>query len=158
MKYYVLSDHLSNPEKFAEMLSFIKINFIIDSGGGNMHHARVIADIVNSEKDRFVLTGISLYSAAFYLFKIAQCKKKLAFGCIGMFHYPYIRMEITSNDRPYYNQDVTHRLNDKETYKKHIREFVSEFMNEKELRQLEQDDVFFTYKRLKKIFPEAEVV
>lgn len=164
MKLFLLTKQLGESEHFETLIKFLNetsddITFILDCGGGGMHHAHVLVDYINKEPERFTLIGSFIYSAAFTVMYDAKCKKKITRGAIGMFHYPYTKMEIAENDKSVYTQDVALRKNFKEGIKKNTYEWCKLFMTKKELIELEKtNEVFFTTKRLQAIFPGIEII
>lgn len=162
MKHFLIQKHLSDDEKFEELIKFIDntdgtIRLIIDSGGGAMHYAGIIVNIINENPEKFELYGCYLYSAAFYIFYLAKCKKKLYHSALGMFHLPYQKFETTSNGKQYYEQDQAHTKNNVEFCNEFNIEFCKKFMTEEELVRLQEpNDVFFTFLRLNQMFPGIE--
>jgi hypothetical protein len=164
MKYFLIKDHLSS-DKFHKILDFANdhtgetITWIISCGGGEMALASVFIDLVNSDKENHVIIGSYLYSAAFFIFYNAQCKKKLVSGTVGMFHYPYQKMETTENGKHYYDQDRAMTKNNEEFGRMNTYQWCVQFMTEEELTRFEiPEDVFFTFPRMQQIFPDVETI
>lgn len=161
MKYFQIEGIINN-ELLNKFIYFInqyeteKKTLILDSVGGKQHISRFLLNIINQNKDKFTLVLLGGYSAAFYIFYFAKCKKLLVKNAMGMIHYPYNKdISIDDRGKPVFSEDeYTLKNNDKSQS-----DFVKEFMNASELRKFKQGkDVYFTFKRLKEIFNNAEVI
>jgi len=163
MKYYTV-EGVINEESFEKFLGFMNgleddsdATIILNSGGGKSNLASVILDIINHNKDRVTLISCGIYSAAFYIFYNAKCKKKMTTESVGMIHRSVSEMRLASNCNPVYFEDINTIKNWKES--ESDLEFVSQFMSSKELKVFKKgDDVYFTFKRMKEIFTDVEII
>lgn len=161
MKHFLLHDQLG--DGFQTVLDVLDstepVTIILACGGGDMAYAEVVLNIINTNPDNFTLISAGSYSAAFYIFMNARCKKKIAKGTLGMFHFPYIKMELMTNGKVYYDQDRAHIKNNKDFMFSYYTSWCNSFMNKEEIEQLHKgDDVFFTHMRMLELFPDAEVI
>lgn len=126
--------------------------------GGMKIVEHYILSIINSRSDKVTVIAQEVYSAAFTLFMEASCKNVLTYGAKGMNHLGKSEMYIMSNGKPEYAEDRCILKNFKERQQEEYLK-VAKYMNKKELKKFQKgDDVYFTFKRMKEIFPDAEVI
>ena len=129
---------------------------VINSGGGKSTLATMILSIINSNLDKITLISAGCYSAAFYIFFFSKCKRKIIYGSLGMHHREYLKgMYINEKGNPKYQDDICQIQN-----LKSVRDnFLSKLMTKKEKSIYNNDDdVYFTFKRMKELFPKLEIV
>jgi len=161
MKYYQLNG-IIDEQLVTSFMEFCNNNLqddctiVINSGGGKSTLAAVVLDMINSNADKITLISAGAYSAALYVFFFAKCKKKIIYGSIGMYHSQYLKdVYINEKGNPKYEDDICQVENLKSTTNR----FLSKFMTKKEKSLYNNHkDVYFTFKRMKKIFPDAEIV
>ena len=129
---------------------------VINSCGGKSTLATVILDIINSNSEKITLISAGVYSAAFYIFFFAECKRKIIYGSLGMHQKEYLKnVYINEKGKPKYNDDVCQI----ENLKIIKGNFLSKIMTKKErLSYKNDDDVYFTFNRMKEIFPDVEII
>lgn len=129
----------------------------IFSGGGFTAAGKTIINALNSRQGMVTLICHEAYSVAYEIFYRTKCKKILAETCKGMYHLSSAKMWITANMMASTEEDRVIVKDWKETRSQYI--FAKEFMNKKEFKKFKKgDDVYFTFKRMKEIFPDAEVI
>jgi hypothetical protein len=161
MKYFQL-EGIINEELLNNFFHFLNTNpdecytIVINSVGGKSTLSYFLLDVINQQQEKFTLVNTGAYSAAFFIFYFARCKKKLVHGSLGMYHKEYLRdISISSDKQTRYNEDTCQYKNLNCIDEK----FVQDFMNKKELGLFNRsEDVFFTFERMKQIFPNAEIV
>jgi hypothetical protein len=163
MKYFNI-DGVLNEEMQRKFSDFANENkdeewtITIYSTGGLKIVARFILSVINSRFERVTLISQESYSAAFTLFREAKCKKQIANLGKGMYHLGRVSMDIMANGKPVYFEDVS-LLNNFREDTKNERKWVKKFMTKKEARKFKKgEDVYFTFKRMKEIFPDAEII
>jgi ATP-dependent protease ClpP protease subunit len=162
MKYFHLDGRIVE-ELLNRFLGFMnetpseEITIIINSVGGKECVSKLILNIINENKERCTLISLGVYSAAFYIFYNAECKRKMTYGSPAMWHLSSADMRMMSNKKPSYTEDET-QLKNWVDDKIEI-EFAEKFMTPKELRDFKKGiDVYFTFKRIKEIFPDVEII
>jgi len=76
------------------------LDFYLCSGGGEFPTMLTMLDILQSNKEKITLIGHSeLASAAFSLFFLAECPKRLILGTIGMMHLAVTPIMVTEKGR-----------------------------------------------------------
>lgn len=161
MKYFHL-EGIINEDLLNKFIDFWNENqseectIIINSGGGKSSLTFFILDVINKNHDKITLVSCGCFSAAFYLFYKARCKKILTYGTTGMYHLPYIKdVNLNIHNDPVYTSDKC----DIKNMKSSDESFIKEFMKKKEIKAFNRgDDVYFTFKRLRKIFPDIKVI
>jgi ATP-dependent protease ClpP protease subunit len=163
MKYFHLSGEI-NEKSLDDFLQFINENeirelvIVLNSVGGKKNLTHVLLDIINLNYNSITLISCGCYSASFLLFYKAKCKKKMTEGCVGMMHYSSTNINTMSNGQPTYSEDENIIKNWKERVKDEV-EFVEKFMTPLELKKYKKgNDVYFTFKRMKEIFPDVEII
>ncbi len=129
---------------------------VINSGGGKSTLATMILSIINSNSDKITFISAGCYSAAFYIFFFAKCKRKIIHGSLGMHHREYLKGNyINDKGKPKYNDDICQIEN-----LKSVRDnFLKKVMTKKEkVIYNNDDDVYFTFKRMTEIFPTVEII
>lgn len=162
MKYFHFDSKIEE-KSLDSFLHFIneneqgELSIILNSIGGKKNLTYVILDIINANADRITLISCGCYSASFFLFYKAKCKRKMTYGNVGMMHYASSDMNMMSNGKPSYSEDENVIQNWKEDGEE--LKFVEQFMTPKELKKYKKgNDVYFTFKRMKEIFPDVEII
>jgi len=133
-----------------------KCTIVINSGGGMGCTSTMILNIINSNRKRFTLVSAGVYSAAFCIFYHAKCEKKIIYGSVGMHHKEYLKnIIIGMKGKVIYSDDK----NSIKNIKLIDDSFSHEFLTKKELKTYNKSyDVYFTFKRMTEIFPNAEII
>lgn len=161
MKYFQL-EGIINEELLTKFMDFCNnylhedCTVVINSSGGKNNLATVILDIINSNTSKFTLVSAGCYSAAFYIFYSAKCKRKIIKGSIGMYHKSFAKdINVDSDSKPVYYEDKCLIDN----FKDIDNSFILNLLTPKEKKLFQKnDDVYFTFKRMTEIFPDVEVV
>jgi hypothetical protein len=162
MKYFNLSGTIDD-SILTRFLDFYnqnnqdEITIVIDSGGGRVACSNVILSIVNDNPAKFTLLNIGSFSSAFCIFYYAKCKKLLSKGSIGMIHMAMVKDVIVDERGKYpYPSD---ECNVKNAIAMSDKRWCRKFMTEKEFSDYKKGkDVYFTFKRMKEIFPAAKTI
>lgn len=161
MKYFHLNG-IIDEELFDKFIQFVNENeneewtIVLNSGGGKSNLSQVILDVVNRKK-HVTLVSTGIYSASFVIFYFAKCEKKMTVGSIGMIHLRSNNIRMQSHGKPEYAEDICIMSNWKASSE--IDSFVEEFMTKSELKEYRKgNDVYFNFKRMKEIFPDAEII
>lgn len=162
MKYFHFNGSINEGllDKFLEFINdnqSDELTIILNSIGGKRNLSLVMLDVININSERITLISCGVYSAAFFMFYNSNCKRKMTYGNVGMMHYASCELNIMSNGNPAYSEDVNTIKNWKEDI--NDLKFVEQFMNPKEIKSYKKgNDVYFTFKRMKEIFPDVEII
>lgn len=134
-----------------------KINIILHSNGGASDLTRILVNLINSNPENFVLTSVKIYSAAFFLFYSAKCEKQIVKNTIGCYHKAYItNIDLDVSKEPVWAE---HKCLVKNLDTRDISPIPLDFMTRQEINKFKKGkDVFFTFNRMKEIFPDAEII
>lgn len=156
LKGEITTSLLDNFINFYNTIEDQHYNIILDSIGGAFTIAVLIVKMINEKADKLTLISLGAYSSALYILYKSKCKKVLVEGSVGAYHRPmHSNITLTITGEAKYHEDVNHIKN----FKSFNIDFVKEFMTKKELKKLnDNQDVFFTFKRMCKIFPDAEII
>lgn len=133
------------------------ITVIIKTIGGDLKNSELIIEMINQNKNN-TLHIISAFSAGMLIAVKCKCKKQLSKYSMGMWHYGKWDIEIGDKGKPYYKQDacITKEF---PRHKKNADLFAKEIMTTKEFKKFKKDDdVYFGFKRMKQIFPDAKII
>ena len=113
-------------------------------------------DIINTHAEKITLISAGIYSAAFYIFFFAKCRRKIIYGSIGMHHREYLKdIYINEKGKPKYQEDICQI----ENLKCVRNNFLEKAMTKKEkFLYNNDDDVYFTFNRMKELFPNVEII
>lgn len=161
MKYFQLEGRIDE-SLVTRFMEFCNSNIseectiVINSAGGKNILAIMILDIINSHSEKMTLISAGVYSAAFYIFFYAKCKRKIIYGSLGMHHKGYLKdVYINESGKPKYQEDICQI----ENLKSIKGNYLEKFMTKKEkLLYNNDDDVYFTFNRMKEIFPTIEII
>lgn len=163
MKYFHIDSKIDK-ELFNKFLDFCNANgedewtIIIYTVGGWICMGKTILRIINLRKENVTLVLHEAYSSGFYIFYEAKCKKVMCSNGKGMFHKPSAEMLISVDSKPIYAEDKTIVKNWTQS-KKEDNKWVKKFLTKKEFKDYKKGyDIYFTTKRMKKIFPEVEII
>lgn len=161
MKYFQL-EGIINEGLVTSFMDFCNNNIteectiVINSAGGKSTLATVILDIINSHSEKITLISAGVYSAAFYIFFYAKCKKKIIYGSLGMHHKCYLKdVFINEKGKPKYQEDICQIENLKSTKSNYLENFMTD---EEKVLFDNDDDVYFTFNRMKELFPTVEII
>lgn len=152
-------------EKFLELLIDIlestdgPIEIFFWSNGGYVITAKCMIYLLNQHKERVTLIGhTELCSSAFDVFYGFKGKRKLVTGTMGMYHYGYKQITMSHNRKPVYSHDEAYMEN-VDYGRVPAQNTAKKIMTKAELKKFEDNhDIFFTFERMKQIFPDAEVI
>lgn len=161
MKFFQLAGQI-NTDLLDSFIEFINENedqkktVILRSDGGYDLVAKALTYVINSNKENCFLIANCVLSAAFSIFYKAECKKAIIMSSMGMIHRSYNKIEFNSDGKPTYKEGEVMLKNWKEN---NGFEDDYPFMTKQEKNFFEKgDDVYFTFNRMKEIFPEAEII
>lgn len=160
MKYFHLNG-IINEELFDKFITFYNettedYKVVINSRGGKSALADIIRNMIEESPVKVTLISAGCFSSAFELFYKCSGDKIICEGTTGMYHMPYIKdVSLGINNRPSWEEDICNVSNfDISTV-----DFIKEFITTKELKKFHKnEDVFFTFKRMKEIFPDAKIL
>lgn len=125
--------------------------------GGATAAGKTIIKIINGRPDKVTLICHEAYSSGFDIFYNSKCNKILTDTSKGMVHLSSVEMLMQANGKPCYSEDrciIENWGNSKSLLK-----MVKKFLTKKELKWLKRgEDVYLSFKRMKEIFPNAEVI
>lgn len=159
MKYFTIMkithDHFNEFVKFTNDHPDENWGIVLDSVGGQSALMKIIVEIINSRPDKVKIYCNNAYSAAFEILWNVKCDIYFSDFTKGCVHLPKAEMFIMSNNKPAYYEDECivkgwkENGDDVSHYKK--------FLTKKEWKKIKKgDDIFFTYKRMRKIFPNSK--
>lgn len=161
MKFFQLHGQI-NMELLDNLIEFMNENedhektIIISSDGGYELTGKAITYLINCYKESCLLIANSVLSAAFNIFYQSDCKKAIMQSSMGMTHKCYNKIELNTDGKPAYTEGEAVLKNWKENYR---RQDEYPFMTKQEKQSFNKgDDVYFTFNRMKEIFPEAEII
>jgi hypothetical protein len=163
MKYFIFSGCISD-ETVKPLLDFIGENegplrVSLNSGGGCASLAWFLSAALNENKDRLTLTAnCGIYSAAFEIFHRFQGPKELTFGCRGAYHLSRQEITMLSTGEPLSGEAETQLTGTALDAERELN-FAADFMTGAEFDKMKRgEDVFFNFKRMREIFPQAKVI
>lgn len=155
MHNYVLKD--INDETFISLCEFLqrkgKKRIVIDSWGGTTWYWTLMIEAINKAKD-VVVAWTDMSSMAFRIFHAVNKPKMLVDGARGMAHVAAIEWLTVKHNKMMW-VDQTAFIDSM----CQMRQPDCSFMTEDELTRYNKwEDVYFTFNRLKEIFPDAEII
>ncbi len=155
MHNYILKD--INDESFATLSEFLhrkgKKRIVIDSWWGTNYYGILITEAINNCKD-VVVVWADMSSMAFRIFCEIKRPRMLVDGARGMAHVAAIEWLTVKHNKMMWH-DQTAFIDSM----CQMRQPDCSFMTEDELTRYEKgEDVYFTFNRLKEIFPDAEII
>lgn len=142
-----LNDAESDPNKKHN------IEILLNSNGGEPAHGNIILYMINERKERVTLIAYGqIYSAAFELYILAQCDKKILPYTTAMYHRATQEITITSGNKPQTTAEKAslQALIANEAVTKKVCGLTK--MSEQEKADIFNDkDVYFSYERLLEI-------
>ena len=163
MKYFYLNGSMKQ-ELFDKFINFCnqypddKWGIVIDSGGGGESFCHAMLHIIDDHKD-CVLISMGCYSSAFELFYLSKCEKLITTNSMGMFHLGRDNYDIDLNGKPSWTADEAIVKRRKETSYPMALDFAKQFMTTLEFSKFKQGkDIYFTFKRMQEIFPDATII
>lgn len=156
MKYHTITD--IDKDGFHELCKFLELEWekeiIINSSGGEAHYANMMLREMKRHSN-ISIVWFCLYSSAFILFNYAVCKKYLIDGAVWMIHKASIDWMVINQDWEINAEDSKNSIESL----KQMQQLDFKFFTVKEKRSYDSwCDVYFEFNRLKKIFPNAEVI
>lgn len=156
MKYFTLED--INKDSFEAVIVFLEKEWektiYVNSPWWTVTHCTLLLREINSRND-VTLIAYNISSSAFDLFYGFNGKKYLMDWCRWLIHQMYLE-NISVNSRwkiVYSNQKCAIKSLKQRNTRKY------EFLTKKEKKQYDKwRDINLSYKRLKKIFPNAEIL
>lgn len=163
MKYFFFQDDIEK-ESVEKLVNFIndfdeEILLGLHSDGGQSGLSRYLLDVLNINKERITLFAFEFIgSAAFNIFYDFQGRKKMSFGCIGVYHHASKPISVSGKNNVTYFAGRAEQKTMVELWDNTI-ERGKNFLNDKEMKSLKKnEDVPFSFSRMKEIFPDAEIV
>jgi len=163
MKYFHIDSKIDK-ELLNKFLDFCNSNgedewtIIIYTVGGWVCMGKTILRIINLRKDKVTLILHEAYSSGFYIFYEAKCKKVMCSNGKGMIHIASAEMSVDADCNPRYSEDACIIKNWKQS-KKEDDNWAKSFLTNKEFKKYKKGvEVYFTSKRMKQIFPDAEII
>ena len=161
--YYLLDDRI-NGDTAKPLIEFIRehpgdLMIGIDSIGGSAHVAKFLTAILNENSDRITLAAVcGVYSSAFEMFYRFRGKRIMTDGCRGMYHYGAIGCNISENGKPFRGEDKCVKKN--VVIEGEFTESIAkDVMNKKEFRRFKNNgDIYFSFNRMREIFPDAMII
>lgn len=162
MKYFPMTERIDK-EMLQKFISFYNENFsepcsiILNTVGGHTIESEVIIHMINKMPD-VTLVIQYVYSAGLEIAMNVKCKKILSKVARGMWHLGRVEMSINLKNKPYWTEDecIVRNL---PIEKKSAFALAKKIMTAKEYAAFKKDqDVYFDFKRMKQIFPDAEVM
>jgi ATP-dependent protease ClpP protease subunit len=153
---------IENVRAFAEWIGHRpegNILFGLSSGGGILSAGTYLLRILNDNQERITLQILGgAYSTAFLVAYNYQGPVSLVFNeSKGMFHYGLQSLNIDERGQVVYKEDRV-CLENLKLQRQHSERFVEKFMTPVEQRKFKKgEDVFFNYKRMSEIFPNASI-
>lgn len=162
MKYFHIDSKIDK-ELLNKFFDFCNLNgeedwsIVLYTVGGWTVMAKNILHVINKRHERVTLICNEAYSAGFDILYNAKCKKVLCENAKGMVHMSAAEMYMQSNGRPSYSEDECIVKNWKQSKKDYL--FVRKFLTKNEIKKFKKGkDIYFTFKRMKEIFPDAEII
>lgn len=162
MKYFFLKK--INQKTLKSFYEFVNeysgpTTIYMDTNGGCTLVTRAILDIINRSPLTFTLMAANVFSSGFDLFYRAKCDKILLGGAKGMYHQGYQSANINDKGDIIEPEDICSYEIGKQFHYPESMKMCTEFMTAEELKLFESGgDVFFTFNRLREIFPNVKVV
>jgi ATP-dependent protease ClpP protease subunit len=126
--------------------------------GGQSTMADNILYAINKRPEKVTLICQEAYSGGFHIFYHAKCKKCISKSSKGMTHVSSMEMRMNSMQKPVYTEDECVIKNWQQS-KKNEMQFAKNLLTKKEFKKYKKgDEVYFTFKRMKEIFPDAEII
>lgn len=162
MKYFALIEGV-NPETLDKFIRFYNDNhevpctIVINSRGGSGYIAETVVHMIGQMNDCTLIIHAA-YSAAFEIAVEAKCKKILSKFSRGMMHLARLTVDMGVDGNPYYDEDTNHFKNFG-VEKKLGDRLAKKIMTKEELIKFKKrEEVWFDFKRMKEIFPSAEIL
>lgn len=138
-------------------LLILQIAIQMNHGGGSFLATEAITRIVNLHKETEIIVQAA-FSAGFLFLIETKCKKVLSRTCRGMWHYGKWNIEYNDKHEPYYYDDEC-IIRNLPFHKIHTQSVAKKVMTSTEYKNFLKDrDVYFDFKRMKEIFPNAEII
>ena len=130
-----------------------KIEILLNSNGGETEHSSAIIHMINERKGKIKITAYGrIYSAAFELYVLAKCEKKILPDTMGMYHRATTEINMTSGGNPKTSGDAAilkSLLADEKITKKVCK--LANISNKAKAAIFADEDVYFTYEELKEM-------
>lgn len=162
MKYF----NINNPidfeltEKFTtfyNQFSGEDCTAVLNTRGGDNYYAEILVHMMNQMPNLTMIIQAA-YSSGLYLAMATSCKKILSRHAKGMWHYGRVEMTLSTNKKPYYNEDQCHFKNLQDNYLSD--DLIAQLiMTEDEYRLFKKhEEIYFTLSRMQQIFSNAEIL
>lgn len=162
MKYFALTTSLDD-DSLGRFIDFFNQNktepctIVIHCAGGGTYQQLAMSRMISQIEDCTLFLSAA-YSSAFYLAYTAKCKKILSYTSKGMWHLGRADVSLSIANKPYYHEDVV-VIKNFEGEKRLSHSFAKKVMTAAEYKKyLDGQDIYFDFKRMKQIFPDAEVM
>lgn len=163
MKYFSMANPI-NEELLEKFLGFYNqyqsepCKIILNTRGGSTYISDIFISMINEMPDVTLLIHAA-YSSGFEIAYNAKCKKQLSKTARGMYHLGKADMSLAIDSKPYYDEDINHA-------KGFVVEMKASNMLAKKVMtkaefnsyKVKRDEVWFDFKRMKQIFPDAKIL
>ena len=154
-----------NKETVQQLFDFLNANqtenimMSICCTGGEYALAKMMIQVLNEQPERIILVSdCMLYSSGFDVFYHFKGKKILTVGVLGMTHNPSGNLTISANGEPYYEEDKAHKRSLKSIVEWESK-WLSDILTKKECKDYALNKpIYFDFKRMTQIFPNAEII
>lgn len=130
---------------------------IIHTQGGDRYISETMVHMINKMPSVSIIIQAA-YSAGFDIAFNARCPKFIGKGVKGMLHLSRVEVSINSKAKPYFFEDECCLLN---LPAEHRRDdaLAKKVMTPKELNAYRRgDEVYFSFRRMREIFPDAKIL
>jgi hypothetical protein len=162
MKYFSMDGRIDK-EMFEKFVVFYNENCLKECAitlrtiGGETYVSEAIVRMLNEMKNVTLIIQAA-YSAGFEIAMYSKCKKVLSKTAKGMWHYGRADISVNVKNKPYYREDECTVSNLPIERKQGVR-LAKKVMTGKEFKLFKKDyDIYFDFKRMKQIFPDAKVI
>lgn len=162
--YYLFNEGITH-ESANKLIQFINTNtgqitISITSEGGLTQLGRTLVHILNENKERIILIATEyVYSCAFKIFKAYTGKKYMTYGCLGMYHYGAMDIKMSYDNKPNYKREGVMHTNYLGIMKTEDEKWCRKFLTTKEMKEYcKNEDIYFTFTRMKQINKDAEII
>lgn len=125
--------------------------------GGSIGLARTLLDMINHTDDLTIVGTDRLYSAGLYVYTYCERPKRLVDGTRGMWHQGVYEVEINTDGKPTYISDKFNLS----IHTRHHNDIILALakklsFTDREVKHIEKGkDVYFSYERMKEMFPDV---
>lgn len=126
------------------------VHIYLNSEGGDVESMECILHLINNSKRTTILTAYGkIYSASFFIFFRAECKRNLLPGTMGMCHYIRTSIQIDERNKAYYSEDKAYQswIKDQNVWTNEL--CIKLGFTKTEMSRLKKrEEIYFQYSRL----------